>query len=116
MKNYDYVAVLSAKYGLLLPDEHIEPYDSSVESMTKAEQMEWTQRVSGQMRKKLPMNEISQVFFHSGSTYRRLLIRLFENQGIQCLVPIQGLRLGQRLAWYLKQESGPAPDASGMAA
>jgi len=31
-KNYDFVAILSAKYGLLFPDDKIEPYDLTLKS------------------------------------------------------------------------------------
>jgi methionyl-tRNA formyltransferase len=34
VKRYDLVAILSAKYGLLLPDEVIEPYDLTLNMMS----------------------------------------------------------------------------------
>jgi len=42
-KNYDAVAILSAKYGLLLLDDEIEPYELTLKTMTgKQFQRGWT--------------------------------------------------------------------------
>ena len=103
-KHYDYVAILSAKYGLLLPDEEIDTYDLTLISMPVAQQKQWAERTHRQMKSKLPMNEISEVFFHSGATYRRYLTELLESDGIKCVAPLGGLGLGKQKAWYLKAQ------------
>jgi len=100
-KHYDYVAILSAKHGLLLPDKTIEAYDLTLKSMSGTAQKKWAERVLKQMKNTLPMNEITTVFFHTGLLYRRYLRALLETQGIQCIVPLEGLGLGKQKAWYL---------------
>jgi hypothetical protein len=102
IKNYDYVAILSAKYGLLLPDEEIEPYELTLKSMGAVEQKKWAENVFAQLKSKLPLDEISNVFFHTGLAYRKYLTKLLEEKGILCTVPIEGLSLGQQKAWYLR--------------
>lgn len=104
IKHYDFLAILSAKYGLLLPDDEIDPYDLTLLSMTVAEQKEWAERTYTQMKSKLPMNEISEVFFHSGLAYRKYLAELLEFDGFKCVAPLKGLGLGMQKAWYLKAE------------
>jgi hypothetical protein len=103
-KHYDYVAMLSAKYGLLLPDERIAPYDLTLKSMNEAEQKKWAERVFSQLSSKLPMSDISEVFLHAGLVYRVHLARLLEDQGIQCTVPLEGLSIGEQVAWYVKRQ------------
>jgi hypothetical protein len=51
---------------------------------------------------KLAMDEISEVFFHTGLTYRRHLAKQLEERGIRCLAPLEGLSIGQQKAWFLK--------------
>jgi len=110
-RNYDYVAILSAKYGLLLPDEKIDPYDLTLKSMGETEQKKWAERVFSQLSSKLPMTDISRVFFHAGLAYRTHLAKLLESQGIRCIVPLEGLSIGEQVAWYMRQRvSGVSDD------
>lgn len=104
IKHYDYVAILSAKYGLLMPDEEIDPYDLTLVSMPAAQQKEWAERTYTQMKSKLPMNEISEVFFHSGLAYRKYLTKLLESDGIKRAAPLEGLDLWKQKAWYMKTQ------------
>jgi len=71
IKHYDDVAILSAKYGLLPPDEEIIPYELTLNKMTKADQKAWAQRVFTQLKNRFPFDQISRVFFHAGIAYRR---------------------------------------------
>ena len=100
IKNYDYVAILSAKYGLLLPDEKIDPYDLTLKSMSDSEQMKWAEGVLTQLNDKLSMKDVSKVFFHAGLTYRTHLARILESRGIQCVAPLEHLSFGEQMAWY----------------
>jgi hypothetical protein len=104
IKHYDYVAILSAKYGLLMPDDEIDPYDLTLLSMTVGQQKEWAERTHKQMKSKLPMNEISEVFFHSSLAYRKHLTELLDSDGIECVAPLEGLGFGKQKVWYLKAQ------------
>jgi len=104
-KNYDYVAILSAKYGLLLPDEKIDPYDLTLKSMSASEQMKWAEKVLAQLNSKLPMRDVSKVFFHAGLAYRTHLTRMLEGRGIQCIAPLEHLSIGEQIARYQRQRS-----------
>jgi len=103
IKNYDYVAILSAKYGLLLPDEKIDPYDLTPKAMSDSEQMKWAERVLAQLNDKLPMSGISEVFFHAGLTYRTNLTEILRSGGIQCIAPLKHLSIGEQMAWYQRK-------------
>ena len=99
-KNYDIVAILSAKYGLLLPNDEIKPYDLTLKTMTKQQRKQWANKVLKQMEKRLNLNKIRGAYFHTGKKYREHLIPMLELSGIECIVPLEGLSFGQQLAWY----------------
>jgi len=100
-KNYDAVAILSAKYGLLLPDDEIEPYELTLKNMTKQERKKWAEKVADQLKERTGLQKISECFFHAGKEYREFLIPILENLGIKCRIPLKGLSIGKQLQWYI---------------
>ena len=99
-KTYDEVAILSAKYGLLLPNEEIEPYDLTLKNMRKEQRQQWSLKVLGQMKQKMELDKVKRVFFHAGKEYREFLIPKLEEIGIKCNSPLEGLSIGKQLSWY----------------
>jgi hypothetical protein len=85
--------ILSAKYGLLSPDEFIRPYNLTLQDKTKLERQEWGQQVFEQLQ---TVNLQSEIFFlHAGRLYCEPLQNL-----IACQLPLMGMGIGRRLAWY----------------
>lgn len=103
-KNYDFVAILSAKYGLLFPDNEIEPYDLTLNDMNSRQIREWADKVFRQMRRRLRLEDFDKVFFHAGKKYREHLIPKLENVGIHCEIPLEHLRIGKQKSWYRKHD------------
>ena len=103
-KTYDQVAILSAKYGLLLPDDKIEPYDLTLNYMGVKEAKEWSNRVFNQIQNRLNLDEIEQINFHAGKNYRKYLIPKLEEFGIKIKIPLDNLGIGKQLSWYKKKE------------
>ena len=103
-KNYDFVAILSAKYGLLFPDEKIEPYNLTLNDMNSQQRKRWAETVFNQMKSRLRFGDYDRVLFHAGKKYREYLIPKLENVGIQCEVPLEGLSIGRQKAWYKKHD------------
>jgi len=99
-KNYDVVVILSAKYGLLLPDDEIEPYDLTLKTMSIQQCKEWTNKVFKQMKERLDLEKITSAYFHTGRKYREHLIPKLKLAGVLCIVPLEGLSFGHQLAWY----------------
>lgn len=95
-REYDRWYILSAKYGLLSPDDIIEPYDQTLKTMSRAEREEWGQQVSSQLAK---LGD-HQYFAHAGSAYLRPL------SGVNIVNVLAGLRIGKRLRWYDEQLAG----------
>ena len=100
VKNYDFVAILSAKYGLLFPDDKIEPYDLTLNDMDSQKRKEWAEKVFSQMKNRLRLQEFDKVFFHAGEKYRQHLIPKLEKIGIKFEVPLKHLGIGKQKAWY----------------
>ena len=103
-KNYDLVAILSAKYGLLFPNDKIEPYDLTLNDMNSHQRKQWAERVFRQMRNRLKLEDFDKVFFHAGNKYRKYLMPLIEGIGIQCEIPLEGLGIGEQKAWYKEHD------------
>jgi len=101
-KKYDFVVILSAKYGLLFPDDKIEPYDLTLNKMRSRQRKEWAEIVFNQMKRRLRLKDFDKVFFHAGKKYRQYLIPKLENIGIECEVPLEHLKIGEQMAWYNK--------------
>lgn len=99
-KKYDSVAILSAKFYLLLPDEEIEPYNVTLKDLTINQMRNWSDRVLEQMTWKIGLNDIGKVHFHAGKRYRQYLIPKLEKMSIKCEVPLENLGIGKQLAWY----------------
>jgi cytoplasmic iron level regulating protein YaaA (DUF328/UPF0246 family) len=100
IKQYDRVAILSAKYGLLLPDDEIEPYDITLNKMSVRKRKDWSKKVFEQMQQRLNLSDCEYVFFHAGKNYREYLMPELEDLGIKCVVPLENLRIGEQLRWY----------------
>jgi len=100
-KKYDCIAILSAKYGLLLPDDIIDPYNVTLNNMSSCEVKDWSERVFKQMNSRFDLKIIDRVFFHAGKKYRKHLIPKLESSEIECNAPLGNLRIGKQKAWYL---------------
>lgn len=103
-KNYDFVAILSAKYGLLFPDDKIEPYDLTLNTMKSQQRKKWAEKVFNQMKTRMGLREFDGIFFHAGKKYREHLIPKLENMGINCETPLENLGIGKQKAWYKEHD------------
>jgi hypothetical protein len=99
---YDAWYVLSARYGLLDPETNIEPYDLTLNAMSRPAQRAWADSVYYEMSRAglLP----GKIYFHAGLAYRRFLIDRID----RCFVPLAGLGIGKQVAWYKSRR--PARD------
>ena len=89
--------ILSAKYGLVHPEEAIDPYEATLNKMGVAERRAWAERVFEDLRRYLGRG--SSATFLAGENYRGHLLPLLEACGIETHVPMRGLSIGKQLAW-----------------
>jgi len=99
-ENYDLTAILSAKYGLLLPDDEIEPYNVTLKTMKTQQRRIWAEKVTNQIDERIGLLKIRECYFHAGKEYRQHLISLLNKAGIKCHIPLEGLSIGKQLQWY----------------
>ena len=95
-QNYDKWFILSAKYGLLNPNDIIEPYDLTLSNMKSEDIKKWSEKIFNQ----LVIYNIDEIDFYTGEKYRKYLISLLKEKNIICNIPLKGLGIGQQLKFY----------------
>jgi len=94
-------AILSAEYGLVQPDDVIEPYDRYLGSQARDYLEQWS-RTTGDAVVRMCRNiGATSVEIHAGKAYIEsgLEDRLHQ-MGIRVVRPLEHLRRGEQLAWY----------------
>jgi hypothetical protein len=91
--NYDKWFILSAKHGLLDPDDTIEPYDLSLKDLSAEGRRIWAKRVLAQIDDCGLSNET--FYIHAGERYAEHLETHLNSER-----PLRGLGIGKQLAWY----------------
>ena len=91
-QNSDLWVILSAKYGLIFPEDEIESYEMYLPKQSKEYRLEWAKTIADKINSISP-NEVEVL---AGKPYRQYLIPL-----LQCKVtiPMEGLGIGQQLKW-----------------
>lgn len=97
--NPDKIFILSAKYHLLDLDQMIEPYNTTLNDMSKTERKIWSHTVLEQLRK-LTNLENDEFIFLAGENYRKYLLPHIKHYSI----PMKGLGIGRQLS-YLKRHT-----------
>lgn len=97
--------ILSAKYGLLQPDDIIEPYEETLNKKSSTQRKEWASKVWQDLRPCIePKDKITIL---AGEKYREHLIPFLRDYGSQVDIPMLGLGIGRQLQWLsqkLKQQ------------
>lgn len=101
-QDYNKWFILSAKYGLLNPNDLIEPYDLTLNNMKSEEIKKWSQKVFNQ----LITYNIHEIDFYTGEKYRKYLMPMLEKIDIKCNIPLKGLGIGKQLQFYTKESVG----------
>ena len=92
--------ILSAKYGLLSPDDLIEPYELTLKKMKVGERRAWAQSVLAALRQNCDL-DAHQFVFLAGVPYRENLVPHIKHY----TVPMEGLDFGTQLQWLGQQVS-----------
>jgi hypothetical protein len=102
-------AILSARHGLLMPRQTIEPYNETLAMLTPGQRIEWAARVRVQL---LACFGHGPFYVLAGEHYRgcvELKLALghgHESDPLPFKAPLRGLGIGQQLAWLTKQLQG----------
>lgn len=90
--NPDRIFILSAKYGLLNPDEEISPYNETLNTKSKQEIKLWADEVLKKL-KNVGDLERDEFIFLAGERYRKYLVPNIKNYKI----PLKGMGIGKQL-------------------
>lgn len=94
--------VLSARHGVLLPDQFVAPYDTTMARLSKHERVAWASRVNDQL---VAIGNPDLVAL-AGQSYRTPLLELPRfrfcfPRGLQ--TPLEGLGIGRQKAWLARE-------------
>ena len=89
--------ILSAKHGLVLPDEKICYYNKTLNTMRKIERKEWAECVFAELKPEL--SNYDQIVFFAGQKYREFLIKDLMDLSTNIRIPMEGLGIGKQLQW-----------------
>jgi len=103
--NYDVIYILSAKHGLIIPEMWIEPYDQMLAKMKSDDRVKWGREIVRVLNLRYSRDEV-EFYFHAGMLYRKLVMNKLSFHGYRCFVPLEGLMIGQQLAWYTNRLKG----------
>lgn len=93
MATYDQWYILSAKHGLLIPEQWIEPYDLSLRDLPRNQRQAWAVSVLDELET-LGLSEAIYCL-HAGDLYSEFLVSRLDADR-----PLAGLGIGKQLAWY----------------
>ena len=79
----DEIYILSAKYGLLRPDDLISPYEQTLNAAKDAQIRKWSIMIADQIRK-AGIDRTQQAIFLCGKNYRKYIRNLFKNSSAPC--------------------------------
>lgn len=97
--------ILSAKHGLVVPSEVLDPYDETLTAKGSPERSAWADRVLAQLQDAL--GDICRYDFeiHAGTAYTEHGLRSgLLAEGADVTLPTKGLGLGRQLAFYKQHQ------------
>ena len=98
--------ILSAKYGLLAPNDLIDPYEETLNEKSASERKAWADRVWSQLGPRLHSGD--RVVILAGERYREHLLSRIVQLGCRVETPLQGLGIGRQLEWLTTKLACPA--------
>jgi uncharacterized HhH-GPD family protein len=94
-------AILSAEYGLIDPDQVIEPYDRYLGNQPREYREKWSSEVTIRVLERLEELGLRRVEVHAGAEYlENGLAQSLAAADVELVWPVRGLRFGEHLAWY----------------
>lgn len=107
--------ILSAKHGLLRPDERIDPYDLTLKDMGVVERRSWARKVIGQMEERLL--PVERVIVLAGQSYREFLMDWLTRHASRVETPLAHLGIVRQLqfldAWLRSARAGDRASPTG---
>ena len=97
--------VVSAKYGLLSPDQGVGPYDLTIKDLCEPDRAAWAlctiRAVLDDLTDDTHLREVI-LEVHAGADYAEPLVEVARAAGFSTDWPVQGLGIGEQRAWYVE--------------
>ena len=93
--NPNEVYILSAKYGVLHPDDQITPYEKSLISARDTEIRNWSIMVADQIKRR-QIDRTQKTVFLCGKNYRKYIQNLFPDH----IAPCKHLGIGEQIKFF----------------
>ena len=93
--------ILSAKHGVLDPQQAIAPYEQKLSTQA---QPEWAEGVNAQLIHLLPPS--AEVILFANELYRKGIEPFLREHSFTVTVPLEGLGFGRQLAWFKVRNLG----------
>lgn len=98
--------ILSALHGLVDPNECLEPYNYTLNDLSKSEVVNWSNKVHHQLQQVISVDEVSDIYIYAGKNYRNHLVPLLLADGYKISLPLEGLGIGEQLSWFKSKLGG----------
>ncbi len=98
--------ILSAKYGLLPPHRKIQPYDRTLNNMSREERLVWAKDVFSSLQRILRPHD--HVILLAGARYREHLAGLLQDLGVDLDMPLRELSIGRQVQWLQVAVENPS--------
>lgn len=92
--------ILSAEHGVVAPDEWLSPYERYLPDTPSSFRRAWGEWVAARLELLLGSLRGTMCEIHAGREYVAAAGSALEVRGARLLLPLEGLRQGERLAWY----------------
>jgi len=93
--------ILSALHGVVSPDVEIAPYERTLNDASVDERRTWADKVQRQLTPLLAGKR--RIVVLAGLRYREFLVPALVRRGYAVEVPMEGLRIGEQLAWLSRR-------------
>jgi hypothetical protein len=95
--------ILSGKYHLLRPTAVIEPYESTLNKMSRDERLIWAKKVQTSLKGVCQPGD--SVIILAGLRYREHLASWLKERGCHVEVPLRRMGIGKQLHWFKQRLS-----------
>lgn len=97
--------IISARYGLLNPENRVKPYNLTLRQFSEFERLQWAQAVCGSLVYELrdAGERPIEVVVLAGADYAGPICRKLEQLGIKWSCPLDGMAVGERLRYFRTQ-------------
>jgi hypothetical protein len=104
---FDQWYILSAKHGLVAPDQRIRPYDETLARMKKDDRRKWAKRVTSQVVETVGIHPPAAITILAGDKYREFLVPELRSWDYRIELPLKGMGIGEQKRWLAEHTVTP---------